>query len=177
MEAGGDHQFDLGHLRRQGAVRLIRLLLQAAGYRAPSWRLRVEKKFACGAETRPLTVVGAKPWCCYLKVKPGDNDTGHFCSLLMADGHRGEAVYDALKGVEDEVNQAWCDGAREILPMDDSKPPVEVQAVRQAAAREAAHQLFGAQTPADAGPPPGDGEGGDDEAGTSELLGWTRYPS
>ena len=58
LEAGGSHQFDLGHLRREGAVRLVRLLLQAANYRAAvPWRVRVEKKFACGPETRPVVVV------------------------------------------------------------------------------------------------------------------------
>src|SRR5215203_3413168 len=111
LDAGGDHQFNLGHLKREGATRLIRLLLQTAGYRrALRWRVRVEKKFGCGPETRPITVVSSKPWCVYLKIKPGDNNTAHFCSLIMPDGYRGEAVYEDLKEVEVRVSAAWRRG-------------------------------------------------------------------
>ena len=38
-----------------------------------------------------------------MKIKPGDNDTAHFCSLLMPDGYRGEAVYEMLRKAEDRV--------------------------------------------------------------------------
>src|ERR1700682_459466 len=97
LETGGSHGFDLGHLRRAGAIRLLRLLLREAGYHKPvPWRVRVEKQFACGPETRPLTVLSAKPWCCYLKIKPGDNNTAHVCSLLMPSGYRGGLGYEAL---------------------------------------------------------------------------------
>src|SRR5205809_822184 len=90
VDAGGSHQFDLGHLRREGAVPLVRLLLETAGCDGPAlWRVRVEKKVACTATTRPVAVLGNKPWCCYLKIKPGDNNTAHFCSLLMPDGQQG----------------------------------------------------------------------------------------
>lgn len=190
LEAGGDHQFDLGHLRREGAIRLIRLLLQTAGYRQPiSWHVRVEKKIACGPETRSVTIVGSKPWCCYLKMKPGDNNTGHYCSLLMPNGFRGEAVYEALKSVEDDVNRAWRDGDEEVSPVDSNGTPAEGPADRQAAAREAAHFLLGlAGAPLDNGPTPApfiEGPAPTDpapaaeeesanEPGTSELLGWTR---
>src|SRR5205807_4181716 len=124
LERGGDHRFDLVHLQREGAQRLVRLLLQTAGYRKPlSWRLRVEKKIACGAETRAVTVVGSKPWCCYLKIKPGDNNTAHFCSLLMPDGYRGETVYEALKDAEETVSHAWRgDAEKEGLDLDDNGP-------------------------------------------------------
>ncbi len=200
LEAGGDHQFDLGHLRRQGAVRLILLLLERAGYRKPvPWRVRIEKKIVCGGETRSVTVVGAKPWCCYLKVKPGDNDTGHFCSLLMPDGYRGETVYEALKDAEDEVNRAWRGGDKEATPVDDTERPGTGETARQAAAREAADQLFGPPAEADVAPAPAEPvlaepalaepvlaepvpaepvpaaeEESGNEATTSELLGWTR---
>jgi hypothetical protein len=190
LEAGGDHQFDLGHLRRQGAIRLIRLLLHTAGYRQPiTWHVRVEKKIACGPETRCVTVVGSKPWCCYLKVKPGDNNTGHFCSLLMPDGFRGESVYDALKGAEDDVTRAWREGVEEVTLVDSNGTPADSAAERQHAARAAAHSLLGPPdasggAPAPAAPapvslPPADEDPGEDEegvgeSGTSELLGWTR---
>ncbi len=121
IAGGGDHQFDLPHLRREGAVRLLQRLLQAAGYhqRMP-WHVRVEKKIHCNGETRPVTVVGAKPWCCYVKIKPGDNNTAHYCSLLMPDGFRGEAVYQALKNAEDRVNLAWRSGLDGEAPMNDA---------------------------------------------------------
>jgi hypothetical protein len=144
LEAGGDHQFDLAYLRRQGAIRLVRLLLYVAGYRAAlTWRIRVEKKIACGAEMRPITVVGAKPWCCYLKIKPGDNNTGHFCSLLMPNSYRGEVIYDALKAVEDEVNRAWREGAEEVQLMEEHETPASVESQRQVAARQVAEMLLG----------------------------------
>ena len=41
------------------------------------------------------------------KIKPGDNNTAHFCSLIMPDGLRGEAVYEDLKEVEGRVSSAW----------------------------------------------------------------------
>ncbi len=108
IEAAGTHQFDLGHLRRSGAGRLIRMLLDEAGFPVLlPWRLRIDKKIHCGGQTRAVTVVGSKPWCCYLKIKPGDNDTAHLCSLLMPDGYRSESVYEALKNAEDAVNLAW----------------------------------------------------------------------
>lgn len=165
VESGGSHQFDLGHLRRQGAVDLVRLLIQTGGYRQQrTWRVRVEKKISCGAQTLPVTVVSAKAWCCYLKVKPGDNDTAHFCSLLVPDGYRGEAVYEALKDAEERVNRAWRDGFDgEVVPVDYTEPsapngprpearPRDPELSRLEAAREAARLLF--DTPPRAAPAP-----------------------
>ncbi len=104
-------------------MQLVRLLLQTAGYRkAVSWRVRVEKKINCGAETKPITVVGSKAWCCYLKIKPGDNNTAHFCSLLMPAGYRGEVVYESIKDIEERVNFAWRTGFEgEVVPMDETE--------------------------------------------------------
>src|SRR5262249_22712582 len=129
LDAGGDHQFNLGHLRREGAGRLIRLLLQTAGYRrALRWRVRVEKKFGCGPETRPVTVVSSKPWCVYLKIKPGDNNTAHFCSMIMPDGYRGESVYEDLKEVELRVCAAWRRGFEgEVVPVDEQVPTTRAE--------------------------------------------------
>ena len=183
LEAGGDHKFDLAHLRRQGVVRLLRLLLWTAGFRQPAtWHLRVEKKFACGPETRAITVVGAKPWCCYVKVKPGDNNTGHFCSLLVPAGQRGETVYEALKNCENEVNSAWFAGAEEVQ-VDDSKSngasPAAAEQGRTGApaAREANLGTFQPTVPADdlaSDAPTFDTEEAEIETGSSELLGWTQ---
>jgi hypothetical protein len=185
IEAGGDHQFDLGHVRREGAERLVRLLLHTAGYRKPlQWGVRVEKKIGCGPETRPVTVVGAKPWCCYLKIKPGDNDTAHFCSLLMPDGCRSEAVFDALKEAEGRVNCAWRNGFEgEVAPVEDGPGPGETNGVaRGGTVREAGRRPLAprreevgevqAAPPADAAAAAGGGE----EPGTSELLGWSQDP-
>jgi hypothetical protein len=199
LDAGGDHQFDLGHLRREGAIRLIQILLQTAGYRKQmSWHVRVEKKITCNAETRPVTVVGAKPWCCYLKIKPGDNNTAHFCSLLMPDGYRGETVYEALKDAEEQVSRVWRgDSQREVSNLDDNQPIGDLTAARQAAAYQAARLLLepptegGSSTRAD----PGNTAKAaiqeissaaldrsaalaeeSDEGGPSELLGWSHDP-
>lgn len=116
LESAGDHGFDLGHLRREGGEELVGLLLREAGYDGLRWRVRVEKKVPSGAETRPVAVVGHKPWCCYLKIKPGDNDSGHYCSLLMPDGLRGEVVYEALKGAEERIDRNWRNGLRQGPP-------------------------------------------------------------
>jgi hypothetical protein len=110
IESAGDHAFDLTHLRQEGGADLVALLLAEADITEGSWRLRVEKKFACGAETRPVAVIGAKPWCCYLKIKPGDNNSAHSCSLLMPAGFRGDAVYEALKKVEGRIDRNWSNG-------------------------------------------------------------------
>lgn len=132
IESAGDHVFDLGHLRREGGEDLVCLLLREAGYDDRCWRLRVEKKITCGAETRPVATVGCKPWCCYLKIKPGDNNSGHYCSLLMPDGLRGEAVYEALKGAEERIGRNWRNGlkvrpaaAEADRPAPETLPPEE----------------------------------------------------
>ncbi len=158
LEAGGSHQFNLGHLRREGALRLVRLLLREAGYNKPAtWRVRVEKKFGCGPETRPMTIVGAKRWCCYLKIKPGDNNTAHFCSLLMPDGYQGEVVYESLKDAQEKVNFAWLHGLEGEGMSGDADEPGTAQGTEvyssdpQTAARAAAQRLLGS---AEAGVPP-----------------------
>jgi hypothetical protein len=182
LDAGGDHQFNLGHLRREGAGRLIRLLLQTAGYRrAVRWRVRVEKKFGCGAETRPVTVVSSKPWCCYLKIKPGDNNTAHFCSLIMPDGFRGEAVYEDLKEVEMRVNAAWRRGFEgEVAPVEEQDQTDNVEA-EQPPAPEPAPAELPSEPPPDA--PPAEAAEAPAEQATesttsepSELLGFSADP-
>jgi hypothetical protein len=150
LEAGGDHHFDLRHLRAAGTERLLQLLLRTAGYRKHlRWRVRMEKKLSCGPETRAITVVGSKPWCCYLKIKSGDNNTAHFCSLLMPDGFQSAAVYEALKDVEDRINAAWRHGFEgEAVPVDYNEDPSDANGTdRESAAREAA-RLFFEQPPA-----------------------------
>ncbi len=190
LEAGGDHRFDLDHLRRQGAVRLVRLLLHMAGFQKPeTWRIRVEKKFGCRAGTRPVSVVGARKWCCYVKIKPGDNNTGHYCSLLMPGGYQGETVFEALRGAEERVNLAWRRGEEDGVMMSEeaqpaqqtepnglfTSPPVESDGAEQPAATEPA--------PAETAPPADDtpvpeesaqAERTDDgeESEASQLLGW-----
>ncbi|MBI1916477.1 MAG: hypothetical protein HYS12_17345 [Planctomycetes bacterium] len=173
IEAAGDHAFDLGHLRRQGGEELLLRLLHEAGLDDRRWRLRVEKKVACGAETRPVTVVGFKPWCCYVKIKPGDNNSGHYCSLLMPDGLRGEAVYEALKGAEERIDRNWRNGPKE---------PMELARLASVAPDDR-----GAEAPAAPGPdepaedvaaPGGTGTSGPpvEEPGRGDLRSWGKEP-
>jgi hypothetical protein len=109
IESAGDHVFDLGHIRRQGGEELIRLLLEKAGLDLGlPWRLQVQKKIICNGETAPVRVVGEpKKWAVYLKIKPGDNNSCHYCSLLMPDGIQGPAIYPALKKLEQELDPNW----------------------------------------------------------------------
>jgi hypothetical protein len=108
IEAAGTHRFDIPHLRREGAERLLRLLLQTAGLPLHlRWRVRIDKKITCGPQTRPISVYGYEAWRCSLKIKPGDNNTAHLCSLIMPAGYVGGSVFHDLKSVEQLVNRAW----------------------------------------------------------------------
>lgn len=174
--AGGDHRFDLNHLRRQGGEDLVRLLLREAGHEAHVWRVRVEKKFACGAGTRPVSVVGSKPWCCYVKVKPGDNNSGHFCSLLMPDGLNGESIYEAIKGAEERVNRSWHTGVGERPAINGAAPTV---APTPAAAVIRAPQAPPDEVANEAAPPEGDTEAevmATDDESTAEGPGVAKTP-
>jgi uncharacterized Zn-finger protein len=109
IESAGTHAFDLGHLRRQGGPELIELLLLRAGLRTDlHWRLQVQKKLFCNGETPPVRIVDEpKKWAVYLKIKPGDNNSCHYCSLLMPDGLQGRDVYFSLKKVEQVLDRNW----------------------------------------------------------------------
>jgi hypothetical protein len=109
FETAGGHLFDLGHIRRQGGEELIiRLLEKAALPTAPLWRVQVQKKLMCNSETPPVRVVDEpKRWAIYLKIKPGDNNSCHYCSLLMPDGHVGPAVYPTLKQAAERLDRNW----------------------------------------------------------------------
>ena len=51
------------------------------------------------------------------KVKPGDNNSCHYCSLLMPDGLQGNRVYPELKRVETELDRNWKHTQDEMVPM------------------------------------------------------------
>jgi hypothetical protein len=109
VESAGSHAFDLDHIRRQGGEELIARLLAEANL-SPDlpWRVQVQKKLNCNSETPPIRVVAApKKWAVYLKIKPGDNNSCHFCSLLMPPGLQGEEVYTALRDATLELDRNW----------------------------------------------------------------------
>lgn len=109
IESAGSHFFDLGHIRRQGGEELLRLLLDKAELPLHlPWRLQVQKKLNCNAETPPVRVVDEpRKWTVHLKIKPGDNNTCHYCSLLMPDGLSGDKVYFQLGKVSSELDRNW----------------------------------------------------------------------
>src|SRR5262245_24038492 len=191
IESAGSHVFDLGHLRRQGGEELVQIALRLAGYDRSLWRVRVEKKVTCNSETKPLTVVGWKPWCCYLKIKPGDNNSCHYCSLLMPDGYRGADVYAEMKRVEPMLDRNWRNvawekvvdmsepatiAADEAAELDEAAPPAEVTADADtpAAAPPADETTTDDGAPdRDEGPSARDADG---EAGKTDTRGWTKDP-
>ncbi len=150
IESAGDHRFDLNHLRQEGAGELVEHALRKAEFAGQQWRLQVQKKVTCNAETRPLAVVGFKPWCCYVKIKPGDNDSAHFCTLLMPPGFRGEDVFRALKAVEDKIDRNWRFVAEK------KGRPTNGAAATAAAPGLPAEVPEGASAPVDGQVPPGD---------------------
>src|SRR5881392_2721114 len=109
VESAGDHAFDLAHIRRQRGEELVELLLERAGFEPEQqWRLQVQKKLTCTSETPPVRVVDEpKKWAIYLKIKPGDNDSCHYCSLLMPEGLQGQNGYSLLKRVALELDRNW----------------------------------------------------------------------
>jgi hypothetical protein len=109
IESAGSHAFDLDHIRRQGGEELVRRLLSEANLSTDlPWRLQVQKKLNCNSETPPARVVAApKKWAVYVKIKPGDNNSCHFCSLLMPPGLQGEAVYAALRKASLDLDRNW----------------------------------------------------------------------
>lgn len=112
IQSAGDHFFDIDHIRREGGEELLESLLEKANY-SGEWKARVEKKLSCGAHTPPLAVVGYKPWGVYIKIKPGDNNTCHYCTLLMASGFTGEKVFNSFKDKIKSINRNWRKGERE----------------------------------------------------------------
>jgi hypothetical protein len=119
IESAGDHAFDIGHLRRQGGEELVTKLLDEAALPDDRlWRVQVQKKLNCNSETPPARVVGdPKKWAVYLKIKPGDNNSCHFCSLLMPPGFQGEEIYDRLRDATLELDRNW-----RIKPVDETSP-------------------------------------------------------
>ncbi len=109
IESAGSHAFDLGHIRRQGGEELLRLLLDGAELPLHlTWRLQVQKKLNCNAETPPVRVVDEpRKWTVHLKIKPGDNNTCHYCSLIMPDGLSGEKLYYQLGKASAELDRNW----------------------------------------------------------------------
>jgi hypothetical protein len=109
IESAGTHFFDLGHLKREGGETLVRRLLAEAGLDVDlPWRLQVQKKLFCNSETPPVRVVDEpKRWAVYLKIKPGDNNSCHYCSLIMPDGMRGEEVYELLRQKAFAFDRNW----------------------------------------------------------------------
>jgi hypothetical protein len=109
IEAAGSHAFDIGHIRRQGGEELVGKLLNEADLPDDLlWRVQVQKKLNCNSETPPVRVVGdPKKWAVYLKIKPGDNNSCHFCSLLMPPGFQGEEVYERLRDATLELDRNW----------------------------------------------------------------------
>lgn len=109
IESAGSHVFDLGHIRRQGGEDLLHRLLEAAELPLHlPWRLQVQKKLNCNAETPPVRVVDEpRKWTVHLKIKPGDNNTCHYCSLLMPNGFSGENLYFQLAKASAELGRNW----------------------------------------------------------------------
>lgn len=109
IESAGSHAFDIGHLRQQGAVELVELSLKRAGLDITlPWRVQIQKKLFCNSETPPLRVVdGPKKWAVYIKLKPGDNNSCHYCSLLMPSGFQGQTIYPELKRIEEGIDRNW----------------------------------------------------------------------
>ncbi len=139
IESAGSHAFDLDHIRRQGGEELVRRLLSEANLSTDlPWRLQVQKKLNCNSETPPARVVAApKKWAVYLKIKPGDNNSCHFCSLLMPPGLQGESVYAALRKATLDLDRNWRIRTVESFPaqppqpspvLDESLPAPEVEA-------------------------------------------------
>ena len=58
--------------------------------------------------------VGSKPTCCYIKIKPGDNNTAY---LQFAHAGRlyGEKVYDAPGDAEDDVGALGVENGSQAI--------------------------------------------------------------
>jgi hypothetical protein len=151
IESAGSHVFDLGHIRRQRGEELLRLLLDMAGLPLNLlWRLQVQKKLNCNAETPPVRVVDEpRKWTVHLKIKPGDNNSCHYCSLLMPGGLNGETVYFLLGKVSVELDRNWrhrivesSNGMQSKRPEDlFSNDPIPAEAELTAAAEPAKAEL------------------------------------
>jgi hypothetical protein len=144
IEAAGDHSFDLEHIRREGGADLVALLLEKAGVdRRMKWRLRIDEKITGTSHTDPIHITVYKPWCVYIKIKPGDNNTAHRCSLLVPDGSdKGYAkeLCAKLQLVQSTVNNEWRgkrprhaepEPKKEPLPVPVAEEPVPVPVVEE----------------------------------------------
>jgi hypothetical protein len=115
IESAGDHSFDLDHIRREGGAEVVETLLNAAGLEG-HWRVRIDKKIGCTSHTKPISVTNYQPWGIHIKIKPGDNNTAHSCSLLFPeqesenwDADYAKHLCNKLKLLEDTANAKWRD--------------------------------------------------------------------
>jgi hypothetical protein len=184
IEAAGTHRFDIPHLRREGAERLLRLLLKTAGLPLHlHWRVRIDKKITCGPQTRPISVYGYEAWRCSLKIKPGDNNTAHLCSLIMPAGYVGGSVFHDLKAAEKTVNKTWLGDEEtevpEILMSTEDATEEHKPIERQAAASEieaVAVAVLEEDPPRPSEPEVVPDEPMDEELNGSVLRGWSHDP-
>lgn len=157
IESAGDHDFDLRHIRQQGGDELIGLLLDRADLPPHlPWRLQVQKKLTCNAETPPVRVVDEpRKWAVHLKIKPGDNDSCHLCSLLMPDGLQGERVYFQLGEASVQFDRNWRYG--NVGPANGAPPNPFTKLFRNVPDVEATPPPLPAASPLPEGPPPVEG--------------------
>lgn len=108
LESAGTHGFDMRHLRRSGAEELIAKALEKANITSPHpWRVRINEKQNCSGATQPFIVTGYKPWCIYMRIKPGDNNTCHNVSLIVPTGVLAEKVYNQLSTIQKTLSRNW----------------------------------------------------------------------
>lgn len=90
---------------------LLEFLLEKAGYTKDlEWECRIDKMQHCSPESRPIRIVGFKPFGVSLRVKPKENSTvDQLCTLLIPEGsgYSAKNLFEQLKVNEKSVSRFW----------------------------------------------------------------------
>jgi hypothetical protein len=93
------------------SAELVKMLLEKAGYtKNLTWECRIDKMLHCSHDSRPIRIVGYKPYGVSMRVKPKDNSTvDQLCTLLIpsGSGYSAKNLFEQLKANEKSISRHW----------------------------------------------------------------------
>lgn len=111
----GDHFH--GYEKPADATEMLEILLKRSGYTKPfEWECRIDKLKHCSPETRPIRVIGYKPYGVSIRVKPSFDSTIDYLATLFVpqgSGYSAADLYKQLHNNEKSVSRVIRQTERE----------------------------------------------------------------